>query len=50
MQNKTVSLGSTVPNQQTIKGLKLHLSKYHSSENEQVLIQLTDTSLKRTIS
>ena len=33
--SKTVSLGSPQPKHQTIKGLKLHLSKYHSSEYEQ---------------
>nr|XP_022903539.1 zinc finger BED domain-containing protein 4-like [Onthophagus taurus] len=30
--SKTVSLGSPQPKHQTIKGLKLHLSKYHSKE------------------
>ncbi|XP_063366204.1 zinc finger BED domain-containing protein 4-like [Cydia splendana] len=39
---KTVSLGSLQPKLQTIKGLKLHLSKYHLTENEHFLIQIDD--------
>lgn len=52
--SKTVSLGSPQPKYQTIKGLKLHLSKYHSSEFQHYENKLAEiaheNSLKPAIS